>query len=81
MRADSRRSEALSQAGAAPINVVIVTLDGHLGSTIKHAERRLQRELPGLSLTMHPASDWGDDPVALGTVEKGQHRFADPGAI
>jgi len=54
-----------SNAAAAPINVTIVTLDGHLGSTVRHAERRLQRELPGLSLSIHPASDWGDDADAL----------------
>jgi len=59
------RADLSSMAATAPINVTIITMDGHLGSTVKHAERRLQRELPGLSLSMHPASDWGDDADAL----------------
>ncbi len=44
-----------------PIRVAIITLDGHLGNTIERAQTRLRKELPGLTLTMHPACDWGDD--------------------
>jgi len=59
------RADTAGTAASSAINVTIVTLDGHLGSTVKHAEQRLRRELPGLSLTMHPASDWGSDADAL----------------
>lgn len=51
-------------ASHTPINVTIITLDGHLGNTIERAEARLQRELPGLTLTMHPACDWAEDEQA-----------------
>lgn len=47
-----------------PINVAIITLDGHLGNTIERAQTRLRHEMPGLTLTMHPACDWGDDEAA-----------------
>lgn len=46
------------------INVAIITLDGHLGNTVERAQTRLRKEIPGLNLSMHPACDWGDDPVA-----------------
>jgi len=47
-----------------PIRVAIVTLDGHLGNTIERAQTRLRKEIPGLTLTMHPACDWGDNAEA-----------------
>lgn len=47
-----------------PIRVTLITLDGHLGNTIERAQTRLQKEIPGLVLTMHPACDWGDSPDA-----------------
>ncbi len=47
-----------------PVRVAIVTLDGHLGNTIERAQTRLRREIPGLTLSMHPACDWGDNPDA-----------------
>jgi len=64
------RADLPSTAAAAPINVTIISLDGHLGSTVRHAERRLQQELPGLALSIHPASDWGDDADALERCER-----------
>lgn len=48
-----------------PIRVVIVTLDGHLASAFDQAHRRLQKDLPGLHLSMHAASDWGNDPTGI----------------
>jgi magnesium chelatase subunit H len=58
-------------AGAAatprvPIRVVLVTMDSHLASAAERAHRTLARQTPGLSLAVHAASEWGDDPVALG---------------
>lgn len=61
-------------ADVTPINVAIITLDGHLGNTIERAEARLRREMPGLSLSMHPASDWGSckhaEADCIGAIEK-----------
>jgi magnesium chelatase subunit H len=45
--------------------VVIVTLDSHLASVTERAQHLLRRELPGLALSLHAASEWGDDPQAL----------------
>lgn len=47
-----------------PVHVAIITLDGHLGNTIERAQEKLRQEIPGLSLTMHPACDWADNPTA-----------------
>ena len=51
-------------ADITPIRVALITLDGHLGNTIDRAQTRLRREIPGLSLTMHPACDWGENTEA-----------------
>ncbi len=52
-------------APAVPVRVVIVTLDSHLASVTERAQHLLRRELPGLALSLHAASEWGDDPQAL----------------
>jgi len=49
-----------------PIRVVIVTLDGHLSGATDRAQRELRRDLPGLQLSLHAASEWGEDMEALG---------------
>lgn len=54
-----------SAVNATPIRVVIVTLDKHLQRTVEKAEVRLKPALPGLSLTMHAAGTWQDNPDAL----------------
>jgi magnesium chelatase subunit H len=48
-----------------PVRVVLVTLDSHVAGAAARAEKRLLRELPGLSFTVHAASEWGEDGVAL----------------
>ena len=52
-------------ASAVPISIVIVTMDTHLASATERAYRRLLRDFPGLSLRLHAATEWGDDPEAL----------------
>ncbi len=52
-------------ASQARLNIAIITLDGHLGSTIERVEKTLQVEVPGLSLSMHPASEWDNSDEAL----------------
>jgi len=44
---------------------VIVTMDSHLSSATARAASRLAQELPGLTLSMHAADEWGSDPGAL----------------
>ena len=56
---------APERAAATPIKVVIVTLDRHISAAAARAERALQRELPGLTLKIHAASDWSTQPQAL----------------
>jgi magnesium chelatase subunit H len=54
-----------SAAESAPIRFVIVTMDSHLSSATARAAARLAKELPGLTLAIHAADEWGNDPQAL----------------
>ena len=47
------------------MRVVLVTMDSHLISAVERARRGLVRDLPGLRLTVHAASEWADKPTAL----------------
>ena len=47
------------------VRVVIVTLDGHLAGATERARSELRRDLPGLELALHAASDWQADANAL----------------
>ena len=47
------------------MRVVIVTMDTHLASACERARGELRRDFPGLSLSMHAASEWGSDTTAL----------------
>ncbi len=49
----------------AETKIVIVTMDSHLSSAALRAERQLQQEMPGISLRIHAADEWGSDPEAL----------------
>jgi magnesium chelatase subunit H len=55
----------ITAARATPVRVVIVTLDNHLAGATDRARPLLERDLPGLSLSLHAASDWGHDADAL----------------
>ncbi len=55
MRADATES----------IAITIVTLDGHLGRSIERVQKRLRADVPDLTLSIHPASDWENDADAL----------------
>ena len=57
-----RRTSAVERI---PVNVVHVTMDTHLSSAMARATAQLARELPGLSLHVHAASEWSDRPEAL----------------
>ncbi|MDQ8166655.1 MAG: DUF3479 domain-containing protein, partial [Gemmatimonadota bacterium] len=51
--------------GRVPVRVVVVTLDAHLADAFERARARLERSLPGLTLQMHVAADFGSDPMAV----------------
>lgn len=55
----------ISPVSAIPLRVVIVTMDSHLSGAVMHAVTALRRELPGLTLVVHAADQWGADEVAL----------------
>lgn len=60
-----RTSAAETETAATPLRVVLVTLDSHLASAAARAERTLVRDLPGLTLAVHAASEWGDNAAAV----------------
>ena len=55
----------ISPAEPAPVRVVIVTMDGHLAGPAERARAALEREIPGLSLSLHAAAEWAEDPEKL----------------
>ena len=56
----------VSQAtSATPIQVTIVTLDGHLAAATERAQQECRKDFPGLSLSLHSAAEWSSDPDAL----------------
>ena len=59
------RGARAAAAAATPLRFVVVTMDTHLASATERARAALKRELPGLVLTLHAASDWSADEAAL----------------
>jgi magnesium chelatase subunit H len=47
------------------VRVVVVTMDSHLANVVLRASSELRRDLPGLRIDYHAASDWGDNAGAL----------------
>ena len=45
--------------------VVIVTLDAHSAGPAARVSERLAGEFPGLSVTVHAAAEWAENPAAL----------------
>ncbi|MBK1716553.1 magnesium chelatase subunit H [Thiocystis violacea] len=54
-----------TNSDATPVRVVIVNLDGHLAGTTQRALPAVRRDLPGLELNLHAATEWADDPASL----------------
>ena len=50
---------------ATPVRVVFLTLDRHLTGLFQRAEEDVRKDIPGLELRLHAATDWADDPGAL----------------
>ncbi|PPD02444.1 MAG: magnesium chelatase, partial [Methylocystis sp.] len=55
----------ISHAEATPVKVVIVTMDTHVAAATDRARRALSREIPGLTLSVHAASEFAASPKAL----------------
>jgi magnesium chelatase subunit H len=47
------------------LHCVIVTLDHHLAGTVTRVRQTLAKEFPGLTLSLHAASEWSARPEAL----------------
>jgi magnesium chelatase subunit H len=60
-----RTSAAETPTPAEPVRVVIVTMDSHLASATQRAATELRREVPGLSLSLHAASEFTSNPAQL----------------
>ncbi len=60
-----RTSASGSAAAPVPLRIVLVTMDNHLASAAERANQILKRELPGVTLGVHAAAEWGDDGDAL----------------
>jgi magnesium chelatase subunit H len=55
----------ISRDDAISVRVVIVTMDTHVASAADRARASLARQIPGLSLSVHAASEFTVDPHAL----------------
>jgi magnesium chelatase subunit H len=56
---------AEGKPGAMPVRVVIVTLDSHLAGAIDRARPSLERDIPGLEISLHAATEWAHDSESL----------------
>jgi magnesium chelatase subunit H len=45
-----------------PLNVTLVTLDGHLAGAGDRAISHLEQDVPGLRVSLHSAGEWGESP-------------------
>jgi len=54
----------MKPAPSVPVRFVIVTLDAHLAGTMARVRASLARDIPGLELIVHVASDWPVDPAS-----------------
>jgi len=57
--------KAMAARNTTAIKVVIVTMDTHLASSVNRASYTLSREFPGLSLSLHAASEFAGNDVLI----------------
>jgi magnesium chelatase subunit H len=62
---ENRLAPSRSVSPRTPVRVVVVTMDTHLASATDRARAALLREVPGLQLTLHAASEYAAEPEAL----------------
>ena len=53
---------------------VILTLDAHAAGPAARVLPRLQRDFPGLEITIHAAAEWSENPAALRRAKADQTR-------
>jgi magnesium chelatase subunit H len=53
------------RADRPPVRVAIVTMDMHLSRVVTGARAKLAREIPGLTLSLHAAAEWENNPASL----------------
>ena len=56
---------AVASATATPVRVVVVSMDTHLASSTQRIHAKLMREIPGLHLSMHAASEYAGNDAAI----------------
>ena len=59
------KPKRISHAETATVKVVIVTMDTHVATAVERARLKLVRDMPGLSLSVHAASEFTTNPRAL----------------
>lgn len=55
----------ISPDSSLPVRVVLITLDNHVAAAVDDARKLLAGDLPGLTLSVHAATDWADNPDSL----------------
>jgi magnesium chelatase subunit H len=61
----TRRAEGVGGGGAAPLRMVIVSLDSHLSAAVERAQGALDAEGAGVEVRSFAASEWAGDPAGL----------------
>ncbi|MEM9715854.1 MAG: magnesium chelatase subunit H [Pseudomonadota bacterium] len=56
-------------AGAREYHLVILTLDSHIAGPVARAQARLERDFPGLDISVHAAAEWSENPEALAAAK------------
>ena len=54
-----------SAPNATAIAITVIAMDTHFAGALERARVELKREMPGLTLTLHAASEWASDPRGL----------------
>ena len=58
-------ADAVTSGSHTPVRVTIVTMDTHLASATERARHSLAREMPGLHLSLHAASEFANNEAAI----------------
>jgi magnesium chelatase subunit H len=59
------RAGSSAAIAATPIRVVVVTMDTHLASAVQRSRKTLCKELPGLVVSLHAASEYAGNDAAI----------------
>lgn len=65
MRADTPLTGTLVAGKKSSYNIVVVTLDQHAAGPAARVAPRLAKDFPGLTITIHAAAEWAENPAAL----------------